>query len=128
MSNQSNRTSRSGRDLRSEIAKIAHANPEQLVDGYLSRLRRLLRLRRDHFSDLNEQGLRLLDRSIFASYCDLLDIDQRDAAIAILKNVRLTTSLSQRPSRVVMVNEEKEVRKKKPRKNQKQRRLDLGLR
>jgi hypothetical protein len=81
-------------DLRSTIQQIAHAKPDQLRDGYLSRLRRLLRLRRDHFEELNEQGLRLLDRSIFAAYCDCLDIGQGDAAKAVLKDVRLTLSLS----------------------------------
>ena len=82
------------KDLRSTIEEIAHAKPEQLRDGYLNRLRRLLRLRRDHFEELNEQGLRLLDRSIFAAYCDCLDIGQGDAAKSVLKDVRLTLSLS----------------------------------
>jgi hypothetical protein len=81
------------KDLRAAIEEIAHAKPDQLRDGYLSRLRRLLRLRRDHFDELNEQGLRLLDRSIFAAYCDCLDIGQGDAAKGILKDVRLTLSL-----------------------------------
>ena len=62
--------------------------------GYLSRLRRLLRLRRDHFDELNEQGLRLLDRSIFAAYCDCLDIGQGDAAKSVLKDVRLTVPMA----------------------------------
>ncbi len=75
------------------IPDIVRANPDQLRDGYLNRLRRLLRLRRDHFEELNEQGLRLLDRSIFAAYCDCLDIGQGEAARAILKDVRLTLSL-----------------------------------
>jgi hypothetical protein len=78
------------KDLRSTIADIDRARPEQLRDGYLSRLRRLLRLRRDHFEELNEQGLRLLDRSIFAAYCDCIDIGQGDAAREVLKDVRLT--------------------------------------
>jgi hypothetical protein len=82
------------KDLRSEIQQIAHAQPDQLRDGYLNRLRRLLRLRRDHFDELNEQGLRLLDRSIFAAYCDCIDIGQADAARDVLKDVRLTLSLS----------------------------------
>jgi hypothetical protein len=81
------------KDLRAAIEEIAHAKPDQLRDGYLSRLRRLLRLRRDHFDELNEQGLRLLDRSIFAAYCDCLDIGQGDAAKNILKDVRLTLAL-----------------------------------
>ncbi len=82
------------KDLQSQIQEIAHARPEQLREGYLSRLRRLLRLRRDHFEELNEQGLRLLDRSIFAAYCDCIDIGQGDAAKGVLKDVRLTLSLS----------------------------------
>lgn len=81
------------KDLRSTIDEITHAKPEQLRDGYLQRLRRLLRLRRDHFDELNEQGLRLLDRSIFAAYCDCLDIGQGDAARGVLKDVRLTLSM-----------------------------------
>lgn len=81
------------KDLRAAIDEIAHAKPDQLRDGYLSRLRRLLRLRRDHFDELNEQGLRLLDRSIFAAYCDCIDIGQSEAARNILKDVRLTVAL-----------------------------------
>lgn len=75
-------------------APISRATPEQLRDGYLARLRRLLRLRRDHFDELNDQGLRLLDRSIFAAYCDCIDIGQGDAARDVLKDVRLTVPLS----------------------------------
>ncbi len=77
-----------------EAAAPATASHEQLRDGYLTRLRRLLRLRRDHFDELNEQGLRLLDRSIFAAYCDCIDIGQGDAAKAVLKDVRLTVPMS----------------------------------
>jgi hypothetical protein len=81
------------KDVRSAIDEIAHAKPDQLRDGYLQRLRRLLRLRRDHFDELNDQGLRLLDRSIFAAYCDCIDIGQGDAAKSVLKDVRLTLTL-----------------------------------
>ncbi|MBF6599915.1 MAG: hypothetical protein IVW36_05340, partial [Dehalococcoidia bacterium] len=66
-------------DVRAMMPDVARARPEQLKDGYLNRLRRLLRLRRDHFEELNDAGLRLLDRSIFAAYCDCLDIGQGDA-------------------------------------------------
>ncbi|MEX2247107.1 MAG: hypothetical protein WEC75_10510 [Dehalococcoidia bacterium] len=81
------------KDSRSALPEIARAQPEHLREGYLNRLRRLLRLRRDHFDELNEQGLRLLDRSIFAAYCDCLDIGHGDAARQILKDVRLTVPL-----------------------------------
>ncbi len=81
-------------NIRSAVQDIARATPEQLRDGYLTRLRRLLRLRRDHFDELNDQGLRLLDRSIFAAYCDCIDIGQGDAARGVLKDVRLTVPMS----------------------------------
>lgn len=82
------------RESRAALPNIARATPDQLREGYLTRLRRLLRLRRDHFDELNEQGLRLLDRSIFAAYCDCIDIGQGDAAKGVLKDVRLTVSLT----------------------------------
>ena len=74
--------------------RVGAANTEQLREGYLNRLRRLLRLRRDHFEELNDQGLRLLDRSIFAAYCDCLDIGEGEAARGVLKDVRLTVPMS----------------------------------
>ncbi|MHB8376838.1 MAG: hypothetical protein ACYDEB_07765 [Dehalococcoidia bacterium] len=92
---QTTRT-RTAKDVRAMIPEIAKARPEQLKDGYLSRLRRLLRLRRDHFDELNEAGLRLLDRSIFSAYCDCLDIGQGEAARGVLKDVRLTVVLAER--------------------------------
>lgn len=82
--------------MRNSVPELARATPDQLREGYIFRLRRLLRLRRDHFEELNDQGLRLLDRSIFSVYCDCLDIGQGAAAKRVLKDVRLTVSLSQR--------------------------------
>ena len=86
----------SGRSLQAVIPDIARAKPDDLRDGYLTRLRRLLRLRRDHYEELNEQGLRLLDRSIFAAYCDCIDIGQGAAARNVLKDVSLTVALRER--------------------------------
>ena len=80
--------------------RMAPASAAQLKEGYLSRLRRLLRLRRDHFEELNDQGLRLLDRSIFAAYCDCLDIGEGDAARVVLKDVRLTVPMARAGSRL----------------------------
>jgi hypothetical protein len=45
-----------------------------LQNAYLGRLRWLLRLRTDHHEDLNEQGLWLLDRSIFTTYRDCVEL------------------------------------------------------
>ena len=75
-------------------SQLGAASSVQLRDGYLNRLRRLLRLRRDHFEELNDQGLRLLDRSIFAAYCDCIDIGEGESAKSILKDVRLTVPMA----------------------------------
>lgn len=80
--------------LRNEVNNLSVANNEMLVDGYLRRLRRLLQLRQDNINDLNDQGLRLMDRSIYAAFCDCIDIGQTEAAKAVLKNVRLTISVA----------------------------------
>ena len=81
------------KDRKLTLPDVRQATKDQLREGYIHRLRRLLRLRRDHFDELNEQGLRLLDRSIFATYCDCIDIGQAEEARGILKDVRLTVSL-----------------------------------
>lgn len=93
MADPVSRTKQPMKDLRSTVETIAQAKPEQLSYGYVQRLRRLLRIRRDHYDELNEQGLRLLDRSIFAAYCDCLDIGQGYEAKEVLKDVRLTLAL-----------------------------------
>ena len=52
---------------------ILGAQTASYRDVYLNRLQRLLSLRRQHEEDLNGQGIRLLDRSIFAAYCECRD-------------------------------------------------------
>jgi len=58
---------------------------KDLQKAYILRLRRRLRLRRDHDCQLNEVGLRLLDRSIFAAYCDCLDVGAGSFARHLLR-------------------------------------------
>jgi len=41
---------------------------------YLRRLNRLLRLRTDQRGLLNEEGMRLIDRAIYSTYCDAADL------------------------------------------------------
>jgi hypothetical protein len=55
-----------------------------LQEIYLQRLQRLLRLRRQHEQDLNQHGVRLLDHSIFAAYCDCRDLGAGTRARGIL--------------------------------------------
>jgi len=62
----------------------ASLGPASLRAVYLQRLQRLLRLRRKHEQELNRQGLRLLDRSLFAAYCACRDVGAQDEARAIL--------------------------------------------
>ncbi|MEX2158176.1 MAG: hypothetical protein WEB04_02120 [Dehalococcoidia bacterium] len=59
--------------------------PSSLRVVYLQRLQRLLRLRREHEQELNQQGLRLLDRSLFAAYCACRDAGAEEEARAILR-------------------------------------------
>ncbi len=58
---------------------------EALREVYLGRLERLVHLRQRHYYDLNEQGLRLLDHSIFAAYCDCRDLGAEEHARGTLR-------------------------------------------
>ena len=60
---------------------------------YLRRLQRLLQLRRSHEGQLNIDGLRLLDKSIYATYCDCLSVDAIEAAQEVLR--QFTVALPQ---------------------------------
>ena len=51
---------------------------------YLQRLERLQRLRQRHEQELNHQGVRLINRSIFEAYCICRDIGAEREARAIL--------------------------------------------
>lgn len=52
---------------------------------FLRRLERLLRLRREQRSDLNSDGVRLIDRAIYSTYCDLCDLDITEEAQKLLR-------------------------------------------
>lgn len=64
------------------------AKPAALREGYIARMRRLLRLRGQHEHELNEQGMRLIDRAIFSAYCDCRDAGLQDQALALLEEAR----------------------------------------
>ena len=61
--------------------------PEELADPMLSNLGHLLRLKHDLFDVLNDVGLKLLNRLIFATYADCIDSGQRDAANALIDSI-----------------------------------------
>lgn len=42
---------------------------------FLRRLNRLLRLRAEQAGQLNDDGVHLIDRAIYSSYCDAVDLE-----------------------------------------------------
>ncbi|HEY7270038.1 MAG TPA: hypothetical protein VH951_09440 [Dehalococcoidia bacterium] len=58
-----------------------------LGNHYLSRLERLVRLRRDFENHLNELGVDILDRSIYATYRDCCDNGCAEGARALMASL-----------------------------------------
>ena len=52
---------------------------------YLRRLQRLLQLRKNHEGQLNFEGIRLIDKSIYATYCDCGSVGALEAAQEVLR-------------------------------------------
>ena len=69
--------------------KIPDSDAESLTSVYVDRIERLLRLRREHDQELNSQGIRLLDRAIFAAYCACREAGLEDTAKSILLEANL---------------------------------------
>jgi hypothetical protein len=60
-------------EMLSPIKESEYAySPLQL--HFLRRLNRLLRLRGNQRGQLNEDGVRLIDRAIYSTYCDAVDL------------------------------------------------------
>ena len=51
---------------------------------FLQRLGRLLKLRSEQDGQLNEGGLRLIDRTIYVTYCDAVDVGVTEEAQRLL--------------------------------------------
>ncbi|OGO51282.1 MAG: hypothetical protein A2148_00315 [Chloroflexi bacterium RBG_16_68_14] len=75
-------------------APIPEARPASLREVYLRRLRRLLRLRHQHEQELNRQGIRLLNHSVFAAYCDCRAIGVGEEARQILRQANVALRLN----------------------------------
>ena len=60
---------------------------------FLRRLNRLLRLRADQSGDLNEDGVLLIDRAIYSTYCDAVDLGVAGEAQKLVQ--RLASQSSQ---------------------------------
>ncbi len=54
---------------------------------FLRRLNRLLRLRQEQGPDLNGEGVRLIDRAIYATYCDATDVGVAEEAQKLLRRL-----------------------------------------
>src|SRR4030042_4553885 len=66
----------------------------ELQRVFLRRLRRLLELRRNHEGELNCEGIRLLDRSIYATYCDCVSVGDAEAPIESVRRSSLPSPTS----------------------------------
>ncbi|KKN01785.1 hypothetical protein LCGC14_1124190 [marine sediment metagenome] len=62
-------------------------NPSEYA---LTRLRRLIRTRREKAGELNEAGIRLLDHAIYSTYCDAVDLGAGDEARECLDAAAVT--------------------------------------
>ncbi len=70
-----------------ETAATAGArSDERLLGIFLSRLRRLMRHRAERSSALNPEGIRLLDRAIFSTYCDCRTLGGQAIAQGIIRS------------------------------------------
>jgi hypothetical protein len=56
----------------------------QIKATFVSRLERLVRLRREYNEDLNPLGLRLLDRAIYATYRDCIAFGAADEVRSLM--------------------------------------------
>ena len=67
----------------------ASYSPLQL--HFLRRLNRLLRLRQEQGTELNGEGVRLIDRAIYSTYCDASDVGVAVEAQKLLRRVPVTS-------------------------------------
>jgi hypothetical protein len=63
----------------------ASYSPLQL--HFLRRLNRLLRLRQEQSTELNGEGVRLIDRAIYSTYCDACDVGAAAEAQKLLRRL-----------------------------------------
>ena len=72
------------------IENEASHSPLQL--HFLQRLSRLLRLRQEQAPELNGDGVRLIDRAIYATYCDASDVGVAEEAQNLLHRLPAPSS------------------------------------
>jgi hypothetical protein len=72
--------------------KRNEGSPSPLQSHFLQRLSRLLKLRSEQSGQLNEEGLRLIDRTIYATYCDAVDVGVTEEAQRLLHRSSAATA------------------------------------
>lgn len=70
--------------------RIVESDPDSLKSVYVARMERLLRLRQEHEPELNSQGIRLLDRAIFAAFCACREAGVEDKAKLVLRKANIS--------------------------------------
>jgi hypothetical protein len=65
--------------------KESESSFSPLQRHFLGRLHRLLSLRAEQAGQLNEEGLLLIDRTIYATYCDAVDLGVANEAQQLLR-------------------------------------------
>jgi hypothetical protein len=77
---------------------LSQSRRRQLVftaaTAFPERLNRLLRLRAEQAGAAHEDGVRLIDRAIYSSYCDAVDLEIADEAASCY---RFATTANSRP-------------------------------
>ncbi len=68
----------------------ASYSPLQL--HFLRRLNRMLRLRREQSDQLNGEGVRLIDRAIYSTYCDAADLGVVEDAQKLLHRLAVPSA------------------------------------
>lgn len=71
--------------------KESESSYSQLQLHFLKRLNRLLRLRGEQAGQLNEDGVRLIDRAIYSTYCDAVDLGVTEEAQKLLHRFAATS-------------------------------------
>ena len=64
--------------------RTSRGSVSPLQSYFLARLSRLLKLRSEQNDQLNEGGLRLIDHTIYATYCDAVEVGVAEEAQKLL--------------------------------------------
>ncbi len=66
------------------VTKGSEGSLSPMQSHFLQRLSRLLKLRSEQRGQLNDDGLRLIDRTIYATYCDAVEVGVTEEAQRLL--------------------------------------------